>query len=236
MSSKEQTQSNDKAGSKQRLPKPDTENLDILAQQQTHPATIIQRAGRDPSSLTPRDVLQLQRTIGNQPLQRLLAREAVVSAPVPAGAVIQRRGTYKPIDIRQAVDVNAIEEQEYGSGTTVKLTSITSCVGFLARAGTQVYGLHLGMLDANGVNVSTINLNELVEAIQVIWPATDAVYQVGMADNWQRKVLQPVYNIVLNAAEMDADLNKAGHIYSAAINSQNKLAVSRDNQVIWTEP
>jgi hypothetical protein len=66
VASKEQTHSNDKASPKQRLPKPATESLDVLAQQQTHPATIIQRARRDPRSLTPRDVLQLQRTIGNQ--------------------------------------------------------------------------------------------------------------------------------------------------------------------------
>jgi hypothetical protein len=41
--------------------------------QQTQLATIIQRTGRDPGSLSPRDVLQLQRTIGNQAAGRLLA-------------------------------------------------------------------------------------------------------------------------------------------------------------------
>jgi len=48
MSSKEQVHSNDKAVSKQPSSKPATENLDILAQQQSHPAAIIQRATLDP--------------------------------------------------------------------------------------------------------------------------------------------------------------------------------------------
>lgn len=40
----------------------------------THPAVIIQRARFEPESLTPREVLQLQRTIGNQAVQRLLGQ------------------------------------------------------------------------------------------------------------------------------------------------------------------
>ena len=73
MSSKEQTRSNDKESAKQRLAEPATENL---AQQQPHPATIIQRAKLAPRSLTPDDVIQLQSLIGNQAANRLLAQTA----------------------------------------------------------------------------------------------------------------------------------------------------------------
>lgn len=73
MSSKERAHSNDKASLKQRSSKPTTKNLGILAQQQTHPATLIQRAELDPSLLTPRDVLQLQRTFGNRAVGKLLS-------------------------------------------------------------------------------------------------------------------------------------------------------------------
>ena len=75
MASKEQTHSNDKPRAKQRLLKSATESLAVLAQQQTHPGTLIQRARFDPRSLTPSNVLQLQRTIiGNQAVGRLLAQ------------------------------------------------------------------------------------------------------------------------------------------------------------------
>ena len=74
MPSKEQAHSNDKAASKQPSPKPATEITDILAQQQSHPVPILQRAMNDPRSLTPRDVLQLQRTVGNRVVRQLLAR------------------------------------------------------------------------------------------------------------------------------------------------------------------
>jgi hypothetical protein len=73
MSAKEQTHSNDTEGAKQRLPKPATENLDILAQQQA-PATLIQQARLNPGSLSPRDVLQLQRTIGNRAVGNVIQR------------------------------------------------------------------------------------------------------------------------------------------------------------------
>ncbi len=73
MSSKEQTHSsNDKTNSKRRSPKPATENLDKLAQQPTHSDTFIQPARIDLDRLNPRQVLQLQHTIGNQAVQRLL--------------------------------------------------------------------------------------------------------------------------------------------------------------------
>jgi hypothetical protein len=54
-----------------RSPKPAPETSRIVAPQQTHQATIIQRARLAPSSLTASDVLHLQRTIGNRVVGRL---------------------------------------------------------------------------------------------------------------------------------------------------------------------
>jgi hypothetical protein len=73
MSSKEQMHSTDIANSKQQT-KSFTETLNILAQPQSHPATIIQRATLDPHLLAPRDMLQLQRLIGNQAAGQLTAK------------------------------------------------------------------------------------------------------------------------------------------------------------------
>ncbi len=93
MPSKEQVNSNDKAASKQPSAKPATEITDILAQQQSHPAAIIQRATLDPGSLTSRDVLQLQRTVGNRVVGQLLARirsRPAVQAKLMVGAAGDR--------------------------------------------------------------------------------------------------------------------------------------------------
>ena len=72
MSSKRQI-SDDKGRAKQRSPNPAAENLSSIAPQQPHPAAALQRAGRHPRSLAPGDVLQLQRTIGNRAVRRLLS-------------------------------------------------------------------------------------------------------------------------------------------------------------------
>lgn len=72
MSSKEQSHSNDKTNSKQEVARGTTENIDVLAQQQTSSNLSVQRAKIAPQSLTPRDVLHLQRKIGNRATGRLL--------------------------------------------------------------------------------------------------------------------------------------------------------------------
>lgn len=74
MSSKEQTHSNNAESAKQKSPQFIPKNLDIVDQQQSHSATLIQRARLDPSALTPNDVQQLQRSVGNQAIGRLLAK------------------------------------------------------------------------------------------------------------------------------------------------------------------
>lgn len=98
MSPKEQTHINDKASSKQQSPKPTTENLDMLSQQLTHPATLIQPARIDSGTLSPRQVLLLQDTIGNRAVQRLLLSKAEEIEAISANnastsvpAVIQRQ-------------------------------------------------------------------------------------------------------------------------------------------------
>lgn len=73
--SKEQPQRNDKDTVRQRSPQPDDQNVDMLSRQ-THPAPLIQQAKLDPKSLLPRDVLQLQRTVGNRAVGQLLAQTA----------------------------------------------------------------------------------------------------------------------------------------------------------------
>ncbi len=75
MASKGQART-DKASSKQSSLKPTVKKVNIPAWQQTHPALLTQRAALDPRSLSPQDVLQLQRTIGNRAVDRLLARPA----------------------------------------------------------------------------------------------------------------------------------------------------------------
>ncbi len=69
------TYSNDKANSEQWTLKPVKKNSGPQFQQ-AHPASIIQRARINPGSLAASDVLQLQRTIGNRAVQRMLQTHA----------------------------------------------------------------------------------------------------------------------------------------------------------------
>jgi hypothetical protein len=80
MLSEKQTKSKDKAAAKQRPAQLKPQYLEV-ASQPTHPSILIQRAKLHPSSLTVRDLLQLQRAVGNQTVSRLLA-STVQSRPV----------------------------------------------------------------------------------------------------------------------------------------------------------
>ena len=81
MSSKEQVRDNDRAGSKRLPPKIETEDLEMAALQS--PSSVaIQRASLDSTALTPPEVLQIQHTVGNSTVNRLLAIQRE-DAPAP---------------------------------------------------------------------------------------------------------------------------------------------------------
>jgi len=74
VASRKQTHRLDKGSGKRQSPKPAIRDLEPLAPQRTYPATLVQRAKHDARLLTPGDVLQLQRTTGNQAVGQLLAQ------------------------------------------------------------------------------------------------------------------------------------------------------------------
>ncbi|MBE2202103.1 MAG: DUF4157 domain-containing protein [Anaerolinea sp.] len=75
MAKNDKTNSGNKTSLISEKPKPGSTNLNQVYQQ-TYPATIIQRSRLDPNSLTPGDVLRLQRTLGNKAVSGLLAQRA----------------------------------------------------------------------------------------------------------------------------------------------------------------
>jgi hypothetical protein len=102
MPSKARARVDQKAGAKRRSQKPEDQNLAVQTPQ-LHPAAILQRAGMEPRSLTPGDVLQLQSTVGNRAVGRLLQRarqrQVLVERQEQTGA-IQRKTRDIHIDKR----------------------------------------------------------------------------------------------------------------------------------------
>lgn len=117
MSSKGQSQSQEKASSKQLRPKPAAENLDLLTEQPALPADLIQRARSDPASLKPDQVLQLQEVIGNQAVQQLLdSRVEDIGMPLETdallgsadGSLLQRRDLHQGASVPDTAGQQAI--------------------------------------------------------------------------------------------------------------------------------
>ena len=105
MSLRAEKKENVDAGLKQRSSQQTTRNFGPSAHQM-HPGAIIQRAKANPHSLTPRDVLQLQRTIGNHAVSRLLtpAAENASSTGSRVEALMQRAQTPDAIRAALAAD------------------------------------------------------------------------------------------------------------------------------------
>ncbi len=92
MSSKVQAKHDNEVPSKQRSAARNT-----AATEHTHPATTIQRARFGAASRTPRDVLQLQRTVGNQAVQHLLQSKST-------GRQLQRKPSVKVTEVLDSSD------------------------------------------------------------------------------------------------------------------------------------
>jgi outer membrane protein OmpA-like peptidoglycan-associated protein len=102
MSFKAEKKENVNAGQKQRSSQQTTRNFGLSAHQ-IHPHAIIQKAELDSHSLTPQDVLHLQRTIGNHAVGRLLTQAKGNTSSIGARveALMQRMQT--PDAIRAAL-------------------------------------------------------------------------------------------------------------------------------------
>lgn len=101
MSAKEQAHDKDKENAKRKHLKPAADNMNVIAQQQPTSVMVIRKSRHDSNALNANDVQQLQGTLGNQMVSRLLAQ-----------TVIQREGT--PESHVQAADgVPEWAQEEY---------------------------------------------------------------------------------------------------------------------------
>lgn len=212
---------------------------DVHLKEKTSETDVFQQGRINPVLLSPGRMSYLQRTIGNQAVQRLIPRQVTVSTDISPGLVVQRQGTYDPLSIDQAGNINAIEEQEYGQGTTVAFTSITSCIGFLARVGKNVFGLHMGVIDAKSKKVEDVDKKELAKAVGDVFPKADCIFEVGMSGNWDGETYKAITGAVyagfdFNSKDSDADLNDSGNIYKGVV-EKGVLVVYKNDKKIFTE-
>jgi hypothetical protein len=112
MPSKHRAHNHDKESSKQQLLKPAPTNAGSPARRQVHPAALIQRASLDPRSLTPHDIQQLQRTIGNQALSWLLTK------------TMRREESGKEIKPAKQINQNRIQRVKKGDKIGAEFTVI----------------------------------------------------------------------------------------------------------------
>jgi hypothetical protein len=122
MFSKKELHTGHKALLKQQLPQTGIQNPENVAPQM-RPANLIKRAKLDPDALTPRDVRQLQRTIGNrgvvslltQTMQNASARPAVqrkLPANIFATLVQRQKGLEEGAELERKAGPAVIQRQE----------------------------------------------------------------------------------------------------------------------------
>lgn len=116
-STNEHAHDNKKVSAEQKSLKPADRNLDALAQQQTLPTTTIQRVRLEPGSLTPHDMLQLQRTIGNRAVGKLLTKtdpRSVIQAKLTVGPVADKYEQEADRVAQQVMSTRAPTSQQNG--------------------------------------------------------------------------------------------------------------------------
>ncbi|HKZ69297.1 MAG TPA: hypothetical protein VJ020_04405 [Anaerolineales bacterium] len=202
MPAKEQAHKGHKAAAKEGSRGSDVPDRQAL-DGQSQPAAIIHRASLDPRAVTPHEARQLQRTVGNQAVNRLLAgNEARVGeiGAVGGEAIIQR----------EVGDASKLAEGQYaqvGKGETIKFTALAAgCMAVtVAYADGGGMGYHFAMKMDNAAQWS--------EFLSVIGKKGIAEVQlssdfIGQAQGWYVK-----YNI----EELEADTSVGPRSYASLI-------------------
>jgi hypothetical protein len=235
MSTKDQTQRADKAGSKSPFGKSTTEPLVVLPPQQAYPAMLIQQARVDPRSLAPAQVLQLQRTLGNQAVGSLLSGgglgQALITPELP-----QRQSQVTPGTIQRI----KIEENQ----VTEEVDPNKATVTYISRNTSEYQSLKQGVSEtrARGFVLRVLQFihdKELFEENPATWKdltdTVDNLLKVAPTDNTLETI--PIKDVMklLKAKEKQEEkqqrLNALPGIKVGAINGapHDQVKIDKEN-------
>ncbi|MBN1659862.1 MAG: hypothetical protein JXA93_15765 [Anaerolineae bacterium] len=148
--------SHDKASSKPRPPQPATEELDLLAPSQILSPLAIQQTRLKPGRLSPHEVLQLQRAVGNRTVSQLLDKNmdqrpvAQIKQVGPGGVnnVIQRT-LYSDVEkkAKKQTTSQKITQHELENAIKEFLVDLVKGQGYLDAGGNPV-----GLAEMQAVN------------------------------------------------------------------------------------
>lgn len=87
-------------------------------------------------------------------------------------------------DFTEAKNVMAIAEQEYGTAGEILFTAFTSCVGVMARTGSQITGVHLVLMGKGDVPFDDDAADEV---LKLIGNAYEQVFVIGSVSLWEKE-------------------------------------------------
>lgn len=77
----------------------------------------------------------------------------------------------------------AIAEQEYATADTIMFTTFTSCIGVIAKKGTQLTAIHLVMTARDGTLFNQVTASRII--FEVLPANYDKVLIIGCTDLWK---------------------------------------------------
>ena len=86
-----------------------------------------------------------------------------------------------PYTISKTTNPLKINEQEYASGSEIKFTAFTSCIGVIAKKGTELTAVHLVIVAKDG---SIFCANDVPAVVNLLPKTPDAVTIFGCIDVW----------------------------------------------------
>ena len=94
-----------------------------------------------------------------------------------------------PYQLKEGKDPLKIAEQEYASGTKLKLTKFTSCIGVVAKHGPVLTGVHLVMMGNGGRESIPFSPTDVSRVMTALCPnptaAADRITVFGFIDDWR---------------------------------------------------
>jgi hypothetical protein len=147
-------------------------------------------------------------------------------------AMVQRMGTYEPVEIEQG-QPTAIAELEYAEADKIKFTVITSCIGLIGCKGKDLMAVHLPLLDKNDKPISDAKSPDLEDAVRARLNGCDPVFLIGETEFWPAPTLDRI-KAAAGGITPDHILSRGSGVYEALWRG-DEVVIWHDADQVWPE-
>ncbi|TDF41456.1 hypothetical protein EYS14_00940 [Alteromonadaceae bacterium M269] len=131
-----------------------------------------------------------------------------------------------PYPLTQTSNGTSIAEQEYAYATEVRFTKFTSCLGIIAKQGSNLIGIHLVIVS----NQETVFDNKAADDVAALLSGYENITVIGKTGFWLDNLEAP-YKYLLSRLGNPPTINVEDGIYGGKLN-EGKIQLYQNGSYI----